>query len=324
MFCVYCAQEIESCDAATCSHCGRGIFKPRISIVNSALSTPAPTPMHGKNRTPHSVSKNFNDEYQEFEELGCGGMAVVYRGVQKSTNKVVAIKKISGHAAHDAELQQRFMIEARTLASLDHPNIIKVFRYYDQPELRIVMEYVDNGTVESFLQRQGALPQRVVAAILHGLLDVLDYCANRTNPSVVHRDIKPSNIMLTKDFKPKLMDFGIALAFGGQRLTNGGVIGSLAYMSPEQIRGETPDSRTDQFSLGVTAYEMLTGRQPLSARVQYDLQSKIITEVPSVPTSVNRELDPAWDAILMTMMEKNPSRRYQVLAEAKNQVSRLM
>lgn len=130
--------------------------------------------------------------------------------------------------------------------------------------------------------------------------------------------------MVDAELTPKLMDFGIVLAFGNSRITRGGVIGSLSYMAPEQILAREIDGRTDQFAMGVTAFQMLTGKLPHTARVEYELQEKILKTPPPRPTAMNRSLSPAWDTILSTMMAKDPGNRYQSLAKLKNELRPLL
>ncbi len=321
MFCIYCGTSFASATMISCFKCGKTLYRP------TTVDAPAVRQQSEfvLKKQGQGTPGNFEAEFELLESLGVGGMAEVFRArYRQAPNLVVAVKQMHDSLTQDINLLERFKREAQTHMRLEHANIVTVSRYYECPKLRIVMEFVENGTVERFLKRQNVLPPSVVASILMDLVDALEYYSYRLTPSVVHRDIKPSNIMLDRNLMPKLVDFGIALACGGKRLTRGGVIGSLAYMAPEQILGREIDGRSDQFALGVTVFQMLTGAMPLTAREEYELQDKILKMHPPPPTSLNRLLQPAWNNILGTMMAKEPANRYQSLAKLKNELRPLL
>src|SRR5437870_5573543 len=211
------------------------------------------------------------------EEVGSGGMAVIYKAVQESLNRTVAIKALKTSVAQDSQFAIRFEREALSLAALQHENIIHVYDFQKMGgALFIVMEFVEGIDLYDLLERFPRLPIDVAAIIAMQVARALDYAHYR---GIIHRDIKPANIMIGKNGGVKLMDFGIARdqAFGDLTETGTG-LGTPSYMSPEQILGDKLDYRSDMFSLGIVLYQMVCGRKPFIEDEQKSVMHKIRLE----------------------------------------------
>ncbi len=248
-------------------------------------------------------------DYEILDLLGTGGMGRVYRVRNVISDRVEAMKILLPDYASDAELANRFMAEIRTLATLEHPNIAQLrtaFQFENQ--LVMVMEFVEGSTLEH-LASQARLPEAQVVEYGMQVLSGLGFAHSR---NVVHRDIKPSNIMITSHGLAKIMDFGIAKSATDLQLTRPGTtMGSVYYMSPEQVRGGTVDARSDLYSFGVTLYEMFTGRRPFQADTSFTVLNAQLNQQPQPPIELNPALSPALNSIILTAMAKDPESRFQ-------------
>ncbi|MGC9358648.1 MAG: protein kinase domain-containing protein, partial [Anaerolineae bacterium] len=259
-----------------------------------------------------SLVGNTLGQYQIVEELGRGGMAIVYKAWQPSLRRYVAIKVMLPHLLNDQEFMRRFQQEAIVAANLNHPNVVTIYEVEQQDDhLYIVMEYVEGKSLEEVVISEGPLHLERVTKILEQVADALDYAHRR---QFVHRDIKPSNILVTPEGRAVISDFGIAKALRGSgataRLTaTGTILGSPAYMSPEQIIGEDVDYRTDLYSLGIVAYEMLSGRAPFGGSTTALLYAQVNTTPPSI-AALNPSLPPQVENALVRMLAKQPSQRF--------------
>jgi len=254
------------------------------------------------------LGRNFG-VYKLVELLGRGGMASVYRGYQESIDRSVAIKVLPAEFLHDPNFNQRFVQEARALSKLTHPAIVSLYEFGQQDDLPyIVMPLMTGGSLADRLRR-GALPLDEVARILTPLADALDF-AHRQN--IWHRDVKPNNILFDQHNNPYLSDFGIAKAVGSaaSSLTGSGIIGTPDYMSPEQARGEQIDHRADIYSLGVVAYQMLTGEVMFKATTPLGVIYKHINELPPPLRQLRPELPASVEDIVFKSLAKNPGDRY--------------
>ena len=242
-----------------------------------------------------------------------GGMSVVYPAVQSGTNRVVALKVLASHLEHDATAVVRFGVEAQAAARLRHPNIVTVYEAHTAASpYYIAMEYMEGGTLADRL-RNGPLPPAQTLAILRQVCAGLDH-AHRHH--VIHRDIKPANIMFDSDGRVAVTDFGIARVLDGSGLTMAGArTGTAEYMSIEQAKGEEADHRSDLYSLGLVAYEMLTGRVPLSAPQPLVTMRQIVNDPVPPPRTLNQALPKAVDTVLLKALSKSPQARYQSAAE---------
>jgi eukaryotic-like serine/threonine-protein kinase len=247
---------------------------------------------------------------QIVEEVASGGMAVVYRAVQDTLGRVVAIKALKSSVATEEQIVTRFEREARSLANLQHENIIHVYDFHrEQGSLFIVMEYVQGIDLYDLLDRCGRLPYDVAALIAMQVGRALDYVHYR---GIVHRDVKPANIMLSRAGGVKVMDFGIARDKSFDDLTEAGTgIGTPAYMSPEQILGEKLDARSDIFSLGIVLYQMLTGRKPFVEDEQRSALHKIRLEKHVRCRKLNPDIPRELERIVDKCLRKQPRDRWR-------------
>ncbi len=243
------------------------------------------------------------------EEVASGGMAVVYRAVQDHLSRTVAVKALKTSAASEQQVTVRFEREARSLANLQHENIIHVYDFYkERGALFIVMEYVAGIDLYDLLDRCGRLPFDVAAVCAMQVARALDYIHYR---GIVHRDIKPANVMVSRQGGVKLMDFGIAHDRSYGDLTEAGTgIGTPAYMSPEQILGDKLDARSDIFSLGVVLYQMITGRKPFVEDEERSVMHKIRIEKHVPARKLNPEIPRELDRIINKCLEKQPRNRW--------------
>jgi|GEM_PF-5699018 len=247
-------------------------------------------------------------KYQLLELLGTGGMGAVYKAVDPHIGRTVALKLLAPGMQQNAELRERFLREARAAGRLQHPNIVVIHDLGEEAgELYIAMEFLEGETLAEQLKQRRSLPVPEAVEVMAQVAKGLHYAHER---GVVHRDVKPHNIMITRDGLAKIVDFGIARA-GDQRLTKTGqVMGTVFYMSPEQINGRPLDGRSDVFSAGVVLYEMLTGRVPFEGESTGATMMKIIME-PTPPLRMLAPLSPPeLEKVVMTALAKQPDERY--------------
>ncbi len=252
-------------------------------------------------------------KYKIIENLGQGGMASVYLGYQELIDRQVAVKVLPPHPGLDEGFVERFELEARTIAKLQHPHIVPVFDYGREDDiLYLVMAYVDGGTLADRLD-EGPLSIRETEKILRELAGALDYAHRQ---GVIHRDIKPANILLSGEGFALLADFGIVkLVEDSPDLTGTGVVGTPAYMAPEAAQGNPIDSRIDVYSLGVLVYQMLTGEQPITAPSMMQLMLKVIQEPYRPIREVIPSLPPEIEVVFNRVLAKDPEDRYQTASE---------
>jgi serine/threonine-protein kinase len=248
------------------------------------------------------------------EEVGSGGMAVVYKAHQPSLDRVVAIKELRAEYVHDRQIAARFAREAASLATLQHQNIVHIFDYlYDYESAHIIMEYVEGIDLFDILAACDRVPAEIGAIIAMQVAEGLEYAHYR---GIVHRDIKPSNILLSKKGEVKLMDFGIARDPGNSELTQIGIaVGTPAYMAPEQIRGDRIDHKTDIFALGIVLYEMLAGEKPWSEEEGRSVTVKVLDEEPTPIDARVDGLPVDLARIISRCLKKDPAQRYQTTYE---------
>src|SRR5215471_10418556 len=211
--------------------------------------------------------------FRILEQLGEGGMGVVYKGVDTTLDRLVAIKVLSSELSRNPELVERFRAEARAQANLNHTNIATLYAFVAQAgQAWMVMEYIEGETISQMIERRGLLPPDIGVPLFKQALLGIGW-AHRMG--IVHRDIKPSNLMVNKQGIVKVMDFGIAKVMGSRGLTRTGTaLGTAYYMSPEQVMNTQIDVRSDIYSLGVTLYEMLTANLPFQGDSDFHIMSE--------------------------------------------------
>ena len=258
------------------------------------------------------IGKTFG-KYRFIEKLGRGGMGTVYKAVDETLDREVAIKVLNPDLADD-EVMKRFRAEATTLARLNHPEIATIYEVSRaDDELLMVMELVRGETLDQLAQRSGPMPPERAAYLVAQVLGALDH-AHRAG--IVHRDLKPANLMVTEQGGVKIMDFGIARVAGAEHLTNDGhMMGTPAYMAPEQVMAADVDARADVYACGVVFYRLLTGSLPFEADTAFGMVQKQLSEAPT-PANMHRADLPEWcSRVLDRALAKAPSDRYQSAAE---------
>jgi len=263
------------------------------------------------------------NDYDVIEEIGRGGMATVYKALQPSLNRYVALKVLPPHFVHDEEFVIRFRREALAVAKLQHQNIVKVYEFHDDGELfYLVMELIEGGSLSELIKKGTTLPLKFTADVTAQMGEALHHAHQN---GFVHRDIKPSNILLDLDRRAVLTDFGITKAVEGTRLTKTAAFsgGTSEYMSPEQAKGIEVDGRTDLYSLGVVWYEMVTGRCPFEKENPFAVIHSQIYDEPPKPSEFNPELDPKVEEIILKLLEKDADDRYRDGLELKSEIEKL-
>jgi serine/threonine-protein kinase len=252
--------------------------------------------------------------YKIIEKLGEGGMGAVYKGVDLMLEREVAIKVLRPELARQPQIVERFRSEAVTLAKLNHPHIATLYSFFRQgDDFFMVIELVRGETLDDVIRRSGPMSVERAVPLFCQALEGIDH-AHRLG--VIHRDIKPANMMLTDAGTIKVMDFGIARVLGSSRMTRqGNLIGTIEYMSPEQVRGQETDARSDIYSLGILLYEMLTGRVPFASESEFDLMKMQIENAPQPPRYFAPHITPPVEAAILRAMAKRPEDRFQTAGE---------
>jgi len=257
----------------------------------------------------------LSGRYETGERLGSGGMSNVYKATDRILERTVAVKILAEHLSDDERFVERFRREALAVAKLIHPNIVQVYDTgKDEGRHYIVMEYVEGRSGAQILQRQGPVEPEIAAEIGIQACAGLDYAHRR---GIIHRDVKPGNLMVVGgpvgggEMIVKLTDFGIARAIEQTRITQvGSVVGTAAYLAPEQVRGEEATPATDVYALGVVLYQFLTGRLPYEGSSLAELAVRQQNETPLPPDTYNSEVPETLGAAVLRALEGDPGRRY--------------
>ena len=268
------------------------------------------------------IGKILANRYEIIEKIGEGGMAYVFKARDNLLNRYVAVKVLKEEYSKDEVFVKRFRTEAQSAASLIHPNIVSVFDVGEDKGISfIVMELLDSNTLKDYIQQKGALPSDITLKIAAQIASALE-AAHKAH--IIHRDIKPQNILLNKNLVAKVTDFGIAKVSNATSATItsfGNTMGSVHYFSPEHAKGGYTDAKSDLYSLGVVMYEMATGKLPFDAESAVSVALKHIQEIPEEPRSVNPNVSPALNQIIMKAMEKSTANRYQTASELLTDIS---
>jgi len=276
---------------------------------------------------PSQLVGQILGHYRILEQIGVGGMGVVYRAHDERLDRDVALKVLTPGALVDEAARKRFRKEALALSRLNHPNIAMVFDFDTQDDMDfLVIEYIPGTTLDASVGPD-VLPEKQVIRLG---LQLAEGPTAAHEQGVVHRDLKPSNLRITPDGRLKILDFGIAKLLptserqATETLTEAqGVTGTLPYMAPEQLQGEQPDSRTDIYAAGTVLYEMATGRRPFEQRLSTALADDIIHKPPAPPRQVNRKLSSKLEDLILKCLEKEPDNRYQSARELAIDLRRL-
>jgi len=259
--------------------------------------------------------------YQVIEQIGAGGMGVVYRAHDERLDRDVALKVLPAGTLADESARKQFRREALALAKLNHPNIATIYDFDSQDGVDfLAMELIGGRPLNEKL-RHGPLSERDVRSLGQQLAEGL---AAAHEQNVIHRDLKPGNLFVTPDERLKILDFGLAKLRRPEsdsemtqslETTAGGFSGTIPYMSPEQLRGQQPDPRSNIYAAGAVLYEMATGRRPFLQMQSAELMAAILQENPPSARTANRKLSPQLDSVIAKSLEKEPGRRYQTARE---------
>lgn len=254
----------------------------------------------------------IGDRYEVLEKIGTGGMSDVYKAKDHKLNRLVAVKVLKQEFSENENFVSKFRVEAQSTAGLMHPNIVNVYDVGDEDGVNyIVMELVDGITLKKYIEKKSRLSVKEAVSIAIQVAMGLEAAHNN---NIIHRDIKPQNIMISKEGKVKVTDFGIAKAATSNTITSN-VMGSVHYTSPEQARGGYSDAKSDIYSLGITLFEMLTGRVPFNGDTTVAIAIKHIQEELPTPADYNEEIPISVEKIVLKCCQKSPDRRYQNAAE---------
>ena len=258
------------------------------------------------------IGKIFNNRYQIIEKLGAGGTAIVYRGQDMLLNRMVTVKILREEFASNQDFVRRFRHEAQAVASLSHHNIVSVYDVgYEENMHYIVMEFVEGESLKEYIKRKGVLKLNEACNIITQILAGLQHAHEH---GIIHRDIKPHNILLGKDGRAKVTDFGIAVGMSDVTLTyntSSRIMGSVHYISPEQVQGLPVTEKSDIYSVGVVFYEMLTGRLPYVGETPISIAMQHVQGELILPHQINPEIPMGVSYVVMRAMRKNPETRYE-------------
>ncbi len=255
------------------------------------------------------IGKVMLGQYELVDVLGQGGMSVVFKGKHKMTDQEVALKILPPELAAHSQVKSRFLEEAKALAALDHSNIVHLYNFGQEDGFFVLaMQFVQGQTWERMILEAKRLDWRTSCKIACDVLRALEYAHGR---GVVHRDMKPSNVLVRNDGAATVMDFGIAKMTTSTRLTaTGQTMGTVRYMSPEQVRGQEVDLKTDLYSLGATIFESLTGDTPFDGSTHFEIMTKHLSEAPRRPSTLGVEVPQNVEDAVMRSLSKKADDRF--------------
>ena len=267
------------------------------------------------------VGQILDKRYRIDAVLGVGGMSAVLAAHDLESGQSVAVKMLKEEISGDKQAVRQFITESKAVSMLNHPNIVKIHDVVIRDEIKyIVMRYIEGETLRSYMDRVGALPLNKTIGILVQILDALDHAHQK---GVVHRDIKPQNIIMLKNGKVVVTDFGIAKIASSENTADDKTIGTVYYISPEQAEGGVIDHRSDLYSLGAMLYEMITGRLPFNADSTVAIAMKQISEQPPSPRDVLPTIPVGMEQIVQFALAKSPDDRFQTAAQMKTYLETL-
>ena len=268
------------------------------------------------------TGKVIDGRYEIISLIGVGGMSNVYKAVDKQTGAEVAIKFLKEEFFENEELVRRFKNESKAISLLNHDCIIKVLDFnITDSEKYLVVEYIKGVTLKEFIENRGKLTWEETMVFANIILGALGHAHEN---GVVHRDLKPQNIMLTREGELKIMDFGIArLSTASQRTATDKAIGSVHYISPEQVRGQNTDNRSDIYSIGIMMYEMLTGKLPFQSETAVSVALQQLSEEATPISQLVQDVPKGMEQIVMKAIAKEPENRYQSAQEMRDDLHKL-
>jgi serine/threonine protein kinase len=262
------------------------------------------------------IGKTFNDRYKIIEKLGSGGTAIVYRGQDLLLGRMVTIKILREEYGNNADFVRRFRHEAQAVASLSHGNIVGIYDVGIEDDMQfIVMEFVEGENLKDFIRRRGIVPTAEACNIINQVLAGIQHAHEH---GIIHRDIKSHNILLSRDGQAKVTDFGIAVGMSDVTLTyntSSRIMGSVHYISPEQVQGQPVTEKSDIYSAGVVLYEMLTGRLPFLGETPISIAMQHVQGELILPHQLNPKVSMGISYVVMRAMRKNPETRYSSARE---------
>ena len=284
-----------------CPQCGAKVVPPDESALSATRTLPVVS-------DSHQAGDLVGGRYRLLKILGRGGMGVVFMTEDMRLRRTVALKFLPEEIGRDPQAKKRFLREAQAAAILDHPNICPVYEVDEsEGEMFLTMAFIEGRSLKERIA-EGPLP---LIEVLNIAVQVCEGLKAAHEKGVVHRDVKPANIMLNREGQARIMDFGLASVEGGLDLTRPQtILGTPAYMSPEQMRGEKTDERTDVWSFGCTLYEMTTGRRPFAAERAEDVRHQTLNESPPLPSSLRAGIPPRLDKVILRCLAKKPEDRF--------------
>src|SRR5215470_2227618 len=268
------------------------------------------------------IGSVFDGRYRIERKLGSGGMADVYLAEDEELGRRVAIKILNDKYAPDEQFVERFRREAKNAAGLSHPNIVSI---YDRGEAEgtyyIAMEYLDGRTLKELINARGPTPPKIAVDYTRQILAAVGFAHRH---GIVHRDIKPHNVLVDRDGRLKVTDFGIARSGTSQMTEVGSIIGTAQYLSPEQARGSSVGPSSDIYSVGVVLYEMLTGEVPFTGDTPLEIAMKHLSEVPTPPSELRPEVPHDLDSVVLRALAKDPHERYRSAEEMDADLQRVL
>lgn len=268
------------------------------------------------------LKKHFSGKYEFLELIGKGGFALVYKVKDLYLERLGAIKILYKEYSRDEETIERFRREAKIYANLEHPNIVPI---YDigivEGIVFFIMKFIEGETLSKIIRREGKLSERRAIKIMSDLLDALAYIHKK---GIIHRDIKPHNIMIDKNDRTILADFGIARTLESTSFTkSGAILGTAYYLSPEQAKGLPIDHRVDIYSAGVTLYEMVTGELPFKGENTLMVLYQHVNELPPLPSKFNPKISKEMEQVILKALEKEPNKRYSCAEEMREALQKI-
>jgi tRNA A-37 threonylcarbamoyl transferase component Bud32 len=301
----------------TCPACGKDVLD--IDVKCGGCGAPL-----GASGAHRMIGQVMLGQYALVDVLGQGGMSVVFKGRHNLTNQEVALKILPPELAAHSQVKSRFLDEAKALAALDHPNIVHLYNFgQENGYFVLAMQFVQGRTWERMILEAKRLEWAASCRIAINVLRALEYAHGR---GVIHRDMKPSNVLVrSHDAVATVMDFGIAKMTTSTRLTaTGQTMGTVRYMSPEQVRGQEVDLRTDIYSLGATLFESLTGDTPFGGNTHFEIMTKHLSEAPRRPSKGGATMPAAVEDAVMRSLAKRPEDRFGSAREMRKQLERAL